>query len=96
MSTARPRAQPQRASGEAFDLIGQAWEILHQDYVGADELDDKALAYGAIEGLTDAVGDTGHTSFLTPQERADRAEELSGLVRRDRRADRRRRRTGAR
>lgn len=65
-------------SGEAFDLISQAWGILHQDYVGADELDDKALAYGAIEGLTDAVGDTGHTSFLTPQERADRAEELSG------------------
>jgi carboxyl-terminal processing protease len=69
---------PTGGSGEAFDLIGQAWQILHQDYVGADELDDKALAYGAINGLTDAIGDTGHTSFLTPQERADRAEELSG------------------
>jgi carboxyl-terminal processing protease len=66
------------ASGDAFGLISQAWEILHQDYVGADELDDTTLAYGAIEGLTEAVGDTGHTSFLTPQERADRAEELSG------------------
>jgi carboxyl-terminal processing protease len=66
------------AAGADFDLIAQAWEILHQDYVGADELDDKALAYGAIEGLTEAVGDTGHTSFLTPKERADRAEELSG------------------
>ena len=65
-------------SSEAFGLISDAWEILHQDYVGADELDDKALAYGAIEGLTDAVGDTGHTSFLTPQERDDRAAELSG------------------
>jgi carboxyl-terminal processing protease len=65
-------------TGEAFGLISQAWEILHQDYVGAAELDDKALAYGAIEGLTDAVGDTGHTSFLTPEERAERAEELSG------------------
>jgi carboxyl-terminal processing protease len=65
-------------SGAAFDLIRDAWEILHQDYVGADELDDTALAYGAIEGLTDAVGDTGHTSFLTPEERAERDEELSG------------------
>jgi carboxyl-terminal processing protease len=65
-------------SSEAFGLISDAWEILHQDYVGADELDDTALAYGAIEGLTDAVGDTGHTSFLTPQEREDRAAELSG------------------
>jgi len=69
---------PTAASSEAFDLIGQAWQILHQDYVGADELDDKTLAYGAIEGLTEAIGDTGHTSFLTPEERADRAEELSG------------------
>ncbi len=69
---------PTAGSGEAFDLIRQAWQILHQDYVGADELDDKALAYGAIDGLTQAVGDTGHTSFLTPEERADRAEELSG------------------
>jgi len=65
-------------SSDAFALIGDAWDILHQDYVGADELDDTALAYGAIEGLTDAVGDIGHTSFLTPQEREERAQELSG------------------
>jgi carboxyl-terminal processing protease len=65
-------------SGDAFALIGEAWEILHQDYVGADELDDTSLAYGAIEGLADAVGDTGHTSFLTPEEREERSEELSG------------------
>lgn len=66
------------ASGDAFALIGEAWEILHQDYVGADELNDTSLAYGAIEGLADAVGDTGHTSFLTPEEREERSEELSG------------------
>ena len=65
-------------SSDAFALIGDAWEILHEKYVGASELDDTALAYGAIEGLTDAVGDTGHTSFLTPQEREERAQELSG------------------
>lgn len=65
-------------SAESLALIDQAWAILHEDYVGADELDDKALAYGAIKGMADAVGDTGHTSFLTPEERAERAEELSG------------------
>jgi carboxyl-terminal processing protease len=69
---------PGPTAGPALDLVNQAWAILHQDYVGADELDDTALAYGAIEGLTDAVGDTGHTSFLTPQERVDRAQGLSG------------------
>jgi carboxyl-terminal processing protease len=65
-------------SSEAFELIGDAWEILHEQYVRADELDDTALVYGAIEGLADAVGDPGHTSFLTPEEREERAEELSG------------------
>ena len=44
----------------------------------ASELDDRALAYGAIDGLTKAVGDTGHTSFLTPEERAAQQSELSG------------------
>jgi carboxyl-terminal processing protease len=65
-------------SDAAFALIGEAWQILHEDYVRADELDDTALAYGAIEGLADAVGDPGHTSFLTPEERQERSEELSG------------------
>ena len=69
---------PTAGSDAAFALIGEAWDILHRDYVGADELDDTALAYRAIDGLTEAVGDTGHTSFLTPEERAERSEELSG------------------
>ncbi len=66
------------ASGQEFDLIRQAWDVLHQKYVGRADLDDRALAYGAIDGLTEAVGDTGHTSFLTPEERAARDDELSG------------------
>ncbi|MEO5885952.1 MAG: hypothetical protein ABIQ58_10600, partial [Candidatus Limnocylindrales bacterium] len=61
-----------------FGLIKEAWDILHRQYVARDELDDKALIYGAIDGLTQAVGDTGHTDFMTPQERADRNDALSG------------------
>ncbi len=36
------------------------------------------LIYGAINGMTEAVGDTGHTSFMTPEERAARSNDLSG------------------
>jgi len=75
-TTPSPTGRP--TSAQELALIGQAWEILHDQYVGADQLDDRALAYGAIRGLTEAVGDTGHTSFLTPEERAERANELSG------------------
>ena len=55
------------------------------------DLDDRELVYGAIKGLTEAVGDTGHTSFLTPEERVQRVQRPVRQVRRDRRPHRRRR-----
>jgi carboxyl-terminal processing protease len=66
------------AAATDFGLIREAWDVLHSKYVGADELNDTELIYGAINGMTEAVGDTGHTSFLTPEERASRANDLSG------------------
>ena len=66
------------AGPTTFGLIKEAWDTLHQQYVGRDQLDDKALIYGAIEGMTNAVGDTGHTDFMTPEERQQRNDSLSG------------------
>src|SRR5260221_6756355 len=76
--TATPNPTGAATSARELALIDQAWDILHDQYVGKDELDDQALAYGAIRGLTEAVGDIGHTSFLTAEERAARTDELSG------------------
>ena len=61
-----------------FALIREAWDTLHKQYVARAELDDQALAWGSIKGMTQAVGDTGHTSFMTPAERAANAAGLSG------------------
>jgi carboxyl-terminal processing protease len=66
------------ASGDEFALIREAWDTVHKNYVDADSLDDRELAYGAIDGLTEAIGDTGHTTFMTPEERATRSAALSG------------------
>ena len=66
------------APGEEFTLIEEAWQKIHDNYVAADDLDDRELAYAAIDGLTEAVGDTGHTEFMTPEERAARRAALSG------------------
>jgi carboxyl-terminal processing protease len=66
------------APGEEFSLVREAWDTIHQNYVAAAELDDRELAYAAIDGLTEAVGDTGHTEFMTPEERAARRSALSG------------------
>ena len=69
---------PSSVSDAELRLINEAWETLHREYVGKDQLDDRDLAYAAIDGLTEAVGDTGHTSFLTPEERRERQDSLSG------------------
>lgn len=65
-------------SAAELDLFREAWNDIHTQYVGRADLDDRELIYGAINGLTDAVGDTGHTSFMTPEERAERSSALSG------------------
>jgi carboxyl-terminal processing protease len=61
-----------------FGLFWEAWDILKQHYVDPGALEDKALTYGAINGLTEAIGDTGHTRFLTPDELAMQKADLSG------------------
>jgi carboxyl-terminal processing protease len=69
---------PAPSGQTTFGLIKEAWDTLHTKYVGAAELNDRDLIYGAINGMTEAVGDTGHTSFLTPEERTARSNDLSG------------------
>ncbi|HEX5015172.1 MAG TPA: S41 family peptidase [Candidatus Limnocylindrales bacterium] len=64
--------------GDELALIEQAWDTLHEKYVAADELNDRDLAYGAIDGMTEAIGDTGHTEFMTPEERKARNDALQG------------------
>jgi carboxyl-terminal processing protease len=82
--SAGPTASPDAAAGptggaiDDFGLVREAWDLLHEKYVGRDTLDDRDLAYAAIDGLTEAVGDTGHTDFMTPEERASRNDALSG------------------
>ena len=78
--TADPGASPgaSPASAAELSLINEAWDTIHREYVDRASLDDRALAYAAIDGMAEAVGDTGHTSFLTPEELKARRDELSG------------------
>jgi carboxyl-terminal processing protease len=50
-----------------LQLIGEAWNKIQKDYVGREALQPKELTYGAIAGMVDALGDTGHSTFLTPE-----------------------------
>jgi carboxyl-terminal processing protease len=58
------RTQTQSAG---LDLVNQAYQIIQQNYVDQNAVQQTQLEYGAISGMADALGDTGHSRFLTPQ-----------------------------
>jgi carboxyl-terminal processing protease len=48
-------------------LLAEAWHIIQRDYVDRSAVQPRRLTYGAIHGMVEALGDTGHTSFVTPE-----------------------------
>jgi carboxyl-terminal processing protease len=62
-----------------FDIFWQAWDIVHRYFVDREALDTTQLTYGAIRGMITALGDEGHTSFLTPEEVARHETDVSGV-----------------
>jgi carboxyl-terminal processing protease len=59
-------------------LLYQAWGIVDQHYVDQGAVDPTKQTYGAIKGLLESLGDTGHSDFLTPQQAAEMSSSLSG------------------
>jgi carboxyl-terminal processing protease len=69
------RAQEQPAE---FDVFWQVWNLVHRYFIDREALDATRLTYGAIDGLIRALGDEGHTRFLTPEEVARQQTDMSG------------------
>ncbi|MCL4543513.1 MAG: S41 family peptidase [Chloroflexi bacterium] len=68
---------PPTAKGVA-PLFWQAWQTVEQHYVDVHALVPVKLVYGAISGMVNALGDTGHSRFLTPAEVQQEQSMLSG------------------
>jgi carboxyl-terminal processing protease len=62
----------------SLTLYAEALDTVREDYVDQEAIDSKKQTYGAIEGMLDTLGDEGHTRFLTPEEREQNREGLSG------------------
>ena len=69
-----------QAAGEPaeFSTFWEAWSIVHRYFVDREALDTTELTYGAIRGMITALGDEGHTIFLTPEELARQRVDISG------------------
>ena len=61
-----------------FSIFWQAWDIVHRNFIDRSALDPTNLTYGAIRGMLNALGDEGHTVFLTPEELARQRTDMSG------------------
>jgi len=61
---------PQAISKDAtpsFGLLAEAWNTIERHYVDRSAVKPQTLTYGAIRGMVDALGDTGHSHFLSPE-----------------------------
>ena len=76
------RSQSPATLGEedrkSLALYAEALDTVRNNYVDQRDIDPKKVTYGAIEGMLDSLGDDGHTRFLTPEEREQNDQSLSG------------------
>jgi len=58
---------PASAAGD-FRLMAQAWNIIDKYYVDRAAVRHAAMAAGAISGMTESLGDAGHSVYLSASE----------------------------
>jgi carboxyl-terminal processing protease len=63
---------------ESVALYAEALDVVRNNYVDQQDIDPKKETYGAIKGMLGTLGDNGHTRFLTPAERKQNDQSLSG------------------
>jgi carboxyl-terminal processing protease len=62
---------PARVPADASEAMGpywETWELVEKHYVDRKAIDPQKMVRGSIHGLLDSLGDTGHTTYLSPDE----------------------------
>src|SRR5271163_4907717 len=65
---------------DEFQLMSQAWRAIDRFYVDRSAIRPAAMAYAAIAAMTESLGDTGHSVFLTPQQAKKADSAVQGRV----------------
>lgn len=60
-----------------FSQFWQVWDTLEASYVDPGKIDSQKMVYGAIQGMTAALGDP-YTMYLPPQDNKQSKEDLNG------------------
>jgi carboxyl-terminal processing protease len=64
----------------SFGLVVEAWNIIDRVYVDRGAIQSSNLAYGAIKGMTESLGDTGHSVFLNRSMIKKAGSEMQGIL----------------
>ena len=72
-------AEPAEAQN-SFGVFWEAWRLVQQNYVDQSVVTPANLTHGAITGMLDALGDTGHTRFLSASDRKVEEDSLAGRL----------------
>jgi carboxyl-terminal processing protease len=62
------------------ELVAEVLDILGERYVDETALTTENLTAGALRGILEALGDEGHTAYLSPEEYAAEQDALDGRV----------------
>jgi len=63
-----------------FGVFWAALKLTQDNFVDTSKLTNQNLTWGAIRGMIDALGDTGHSVFLTPAQLKAEQDSLSGKL----------------
>lgn len=70
-------SEPDKKLATDFKTFWEAWDLLKSEHLKGGEAKDQDLLYGAIRGLTNALGDP-HTIFLPPEDSKKFEEDVTG------------------
>lgn len=68
---------PSEVKDVDFQQFWEVWQLLESEYLDSSKIDHQKMVYGAIQGMTAAVGDP-YTVYLPPEQDQRAAEELAG------------------
>ena len=72
-------AEPAEAQS-SFGVFWEAWRLVQKNFVDPSVVTPPNLTHGAIAGMLDALGDTGHTRFLSATDRKVEEDSLAGRL----------------
>ncbi|MEO7001484.1 MAG: S41 family peptidase [Ktedonobacterales bacterium] len=59
-------------------IIHQAWNDINKNFVVTSNINQKQMAYAAVNGMIGTLNDPGHTVFLTPEQYSSETASLNG------------------